>query len=147
VPEIIAALRARVGSPNCGAALSAQALDDIIDALLSNPAYGGRSDARAHLIYERALLRLDTGYPADALPLFEASFALNPDPQVMVNRAQILLNLNRPAEALQALDAANQAPLPWFKRWLDATGGQQARLRVAAEAMLRQNAVNQQPQP
>lgn len=140
VTDAVRALRYQMRNPMCSSALTPKRYRTLIATLLANPAYLRRAESVAHLNYELAWMHLDIGQPAQSLPAFAASFAAKPDPQVALNMAEVNLLLERPAEAMRALDLAENAQQPAFKQWLHDVTWQIPELRQAArlaEARLR----------
>lgn len=118
VPDMITALRARVGHSRCAGALTPSRFYLLVQALLTNPHYADRQDIVSHLEDQLARMYLDNDQPDASLEHFEASYAATPNPAVAINKARVLLYLQRPEEALRALDKSDAAPRQRFKRWL-----------------------------
>ncbi len=135
LPDLASSFVRQVTEGGCKGTLVRGNVRALIETLLANPSYSD-ADSKGFLHYELSRLALAEKDLDGLMRHMDLSNHYRPNPLVAREQAIYLLSAGLPREALQYLDRSENAPIPWFKRWLLDMPSRNASLRQSADRML-----------
>jgi protein O-mannosyl-transferase len=135
VPDVVTALRNQVIGGQCKGTFSDADFEQLVQALLHNPAYRANPQTMGHLHYELSKVALEHRDLDRLIAELDASYRYRPDPSVPREQAIYLLTAGLPDDALRYLDISDNTPQPVLTRWLRNMRAFNAPLRRSAVQM------------